>query len=31
MLAWVRELSSEGDTAMGYPVEYGGKGSPGAA
>ena len=29
VLAWVRELSSEGDTAMGYPVEYGGKGSPG--
>src|ERR1700754_703351 len=29
VLAWVRELSSEGDTAMGYPVEFGGKGSPG--
>ena len=29
MLAWARELASEGDTAMGYPVEYGGKGSPG--
>jgi acyl-CoA oxidase len=29
VLTWVRELSSEGDTAMGYPVEYGGKGSPG--
>src|SRR6185503_20338187 len=29
VLAWVRELSSEGDTAMGYPEEYGGKGSPG--
>src|SRR4051812_9757346 len=29
VLAWVQELSSEGDTAMGYPVEYGGKGSPG--
>ena len=29
VLEWVRELSSEGDTAMGYPVEYGGKGSPG--
>ncbi len=29
VLAWVQELSSQGDTAMGYPVEYGGKGSPG--
>src|SRR5215207_10159928 len=29
VLEWVRELSAEGDTAMGYPVEYGGKGSPG--
>ena len=29
VLAWARELSSEGDTAIGYPVEYGGKGSPG--
>src|SRR4051794_38094028 len=29
VLAWARELSSQGDTAMGYPVEYGGKGSPG--
>src|SRR4051812_45867129 len=29
VLAWVRELSSEGDTAMGYPKEFGGKGSPG--
>src|SRR3954467_5800433 len=29
VLAWVRELSSEGDTAMGYPKRYGGKGSPG--
>jgi acyl-CoA oxidase len=29
VLDWVRELSSEGDTAMGYPVEFGGKGSPG--
>src|SRR3954467_12927169 len=25
VLAWARELSSQGDTAMGYPVEYGGK------
>src|SRR3954465_14193913 len=29
VLAWGRELSSEGDTAMGYPEQYGGKGSPG--
>src|SRR4051795_575508 len=29
VLAWVRELSSQGDTAMGYPEEYGGQGSPG--
>jgi acyl-CoA oxidase len=29
VLAWARELSSEGDTAIGYPVEYGGQGSPG--
>src|SRR4051794_18867631 len=29
VLAWTRELASEGDTAMGYPVEYGGQGSPG--
>src|SRR3954447_17002082 len=29
VLAWVRELASEGDTAIGYPVEYGGQGSPG--
>src|SRR5262245_12183476 len=29
VLAWVQELASEGDTAMGYPKEYGGKGSPG--
>ena len=29
MLAWARELASEGDTGMGYPKEYGGKGSPG--
>jgi acyl-CoA oxidase len=28
VLAWARELSSEGDTAMGYPVSYGGQGSP---
>src|SRR3954471_7661737 len=29
VLAWVRELSSEGDTAIGYPEQYGGQGSPG--
>jgi len=29
VLAWARELASEGDTGMGYPKEYGGKGSPG--
>ncbi|HEY6886601.1 MAG TPA: acyl-CoA dehydrogenase [Solirubrobacter sp.] len=29
VLAWAQELSSQGDTAIGYPVEYGGKGSPG--
>lgn len=30
VLAWVKALSAEGDTAIGYPVEYGGKGDPGA-
>ena len=29
VLAWTRELASEGDTAMGYPERYGGKHSPG--
>src|SRR3954451_23971113 len=29
VLAWARELSSQGDTAMGYPVEYGGKNAVG--
>ena len=29
VLAWAQELSSQGDTAIGYPVDYGGKGSPG--
>src|SRR3954463_7966538 len=29
VLAWVRELASEGDTAIGYPEQYGGQGSPG--
>src|SRR4051812_18323150 len=29
VLEWVKELASEGDTAMGYPKAYGGKGSPG--
>src|SRR3954462_3851030 len=28
VLAWAQELSSEGDTAIGYPVEYGGNGWP---
>ena len=27
---WARELSSQGDTAMGYPVEYGGQHDVGA-
>ncbi|HEY1105389.1 MAG TPA: acyl-CoA dehydrogenase family protein, partial [Agromyces sp.] len=27
VLAWASELASQGDTAMGYPVEYGGKGA----
>src|SRR4051812_23351937 len=25
VLAWAKELASQGDTAMGYPVEYGGR------
>jgi acyl-CoA oxidase len=25
VIAWARELASQGDTAMGYPVEYGGQ------
>src|SRR4051794_15084291 len=29
VVAWARELASEGDTGMGYPKEYGGQGSPG--
>src|SRR4051812_27701269 len=29
VLEWVRELSSEGDTGIGYPEQYGGQGSPG--
>src|SRR3954453_2011978 len=29
VLAWVPELASEGDTAIGYPEQYGGQGSPG--
>src|SRR4051812_22715856 len=29
VLEWVRELASEGDTAIGYPEQYGGQGSPG--
>src|ERR671919_661526 len=27
VLAWATELATEGDTAMGYPVEYGGQGA----
>jgi acyl-CoA oxidase len=30
VLKWARQLSSEGDTAMGYPAEYGGQDNPGA-
>src|SRR3954452_11089566 len=29
VLAWARELSSQGDTAMGYPIEYGGQNAVG--
>jgi acyl-CoA oxidase len=29
VLEWARELASEGDTAIGYPVEYGGRDAPG--
>jgi acyl-CoA oxidase len=29
VLAWIQELASQGDTAIGYPVEYGGRGEPG--
>jgi acyl-CoA oxidase len=29
VLDWARELSSQGDTAMGYPVEYGGQNAVG--
>src|SRR4051794_16419533 len=25
VLAWATELASQGDTAMGYPVQYGGR------
>src|SRR4051794_36099393 len=31
VLAWARELSAQGDTAMGYPVEYGGRDAVGAS
>jgi acyl-CoA oxidase len=31
VLAWARELSSEGDTSRGFPVEYGGEGDVGGA
>ncbi|MDA0182410.1 acyl-CoA dehydrogenase family protein [Solirubrobacter phytolaccae] len=30
VLEWSRELASQGDTAIGYPAEYGGKDNPGA-
>lgn len=30
VLAWARDLSSQGDTAIGYPKAYGGKNAPGA-
>jgi acyl-CoA oxidase len=29
VLAWARELASEGDTAIGYPEAYGGRDAPG--
>jgi acyl-CoA oxidase len=29
VLAWATELASEGDTAIGYPVRYGGEDAPG--
>ena len=29
VLAWVKELASQGDTAIGYPKAYGGRNSPG--
>ena len=29
VLAWAQELASEGDTAIGYPVAYGGEDAPG--
>src|SRR3954462_1688119 len=29
VLAWAQELASGGDPAMAYPIQYGGKGSPG--
>jgi acyl-CoA oxidase len=31
VLAWARELSVEGDTGRGFPVEYGGEGNVGGA
>src|ERR1700685_3191853 len=30
VLEWARQLADEGLTAPGFPVEYGGKGDPGA-
>ncbi len=31
VLAWARELADDGRTAIGYPVEYGGRGDVGAS
>jgi acyl-CoA oxidase len=31
VLAWAKELSSQGDTALGFPEEFGGRGQVGAA
>ena len=31
VLAWTKELASEGDTGIGFPVEYGGGGDIGAS
>jgi acyl-CoA oxidase len=31
VLAWARELSAEGDTGRGFPVEYGGQGNVGGS
>src|ERR687895_161958 len=31
VLAWIRELASQGDTAMGFPEAYGGRGAGGGS